>query len=227
MENKNKPDIRERTIENGLLYPTNVELLMLILGSGNKDMSVEVMAQKINDVLTDSNLEDVVENLLKVKGVGQGKALAVAAALELGRRHCSHLKAHIQSPEDILPYVQNYAMCGKEHFVMITLNGGHEIIKIHLISVGTVNKTIIHPREVFREAIKENASSIVICHNHPSGNCAPSDEDIEITKQILMTGEMVGIPLTDHLVIGDKTYVSMRKAHLLNFGHPSSSASAR
>ena len=184
MDNKNKPDIRERTIENGLLYPTNVELIMLILGSGNKQMSVDVMAQKINDVLTDSNIDDVVKNLLSVKGVGQGKALAVAAALELGRRHCSHLKALIQTPEDILPYVQNYAMCAKEHFVMITLNGGHEIIKIHLISVGTVSKTIIHPREVFREAIKENASSIVICHNHPSGNVEPSDEDIQTTKNL-------------------------------------------
>ena len=81
MDNKNKPDIRERTIENGLLYPTNVELIMLILGSGNKQMSVDVMAQKINDVLTDSNIDDVVKNLLSVKGVGQGKALAVAALI--------------------------------------------------------------------------------------------------------------------------------------------------
>ena len=215
MENKNKPDIRERTIENGLLYPTNVELLMLILGSGNKDMSVEVMAQKINDVLTDSNLEDVVENLLKVKGVGQGKALSVAAALELGRRHYSHLKAHIQSPEDILPYVQNYAMCGKEHFVMITLNGGHEIIKIHLISVGTVNKTIIHPREVFREAIKENASSIVICHNHPSGNCAPSDEDIETTKYLIEASNLIGIPILDHIIFDCDSYYSFLEHEFL------------
>lgn len=223
MENKNKPDIRERTIENGLLYPTNVELLMLILGSGNKDMSVEVMAQKINDVLTDSNLEDVVGNLLKVKGVGQGKALAVAAALELGRRHCSHLKAHIQSPEDILPYVQNYAMCGKEHFVMITLNGGHEIIKIHLISVGTVNKTIIHPREVFREAIKENASSIVICHNHPSGNCAPSDEDIETTKYLIEASNLIGIPILDHIIFDCDSYYSFLEHEFL-FGNRIESA---
>ncbi|MBE6361466.1 MAG: DNA repair protein RadC [Treponema bryantii] len=208
MDNKNKPDIRERTIENGLLYPTNVELIMLILGSGNKQMSVDVMAQKINDVLTDSNIDDVVKNLLSVKGVGQGKALAVAAALELGRRHCSHLKALIQTPEDILPYVQNYAMCAKEHFVMITLNGGHEIIKIHLISVGTVSKTIIHPREVFREAIKENASSIVICHNHPSGNCVPSDEDIETTKFLIKASNLIGIPILDHIIFDCDSYYS-------------------
>ena len=208
MDNKNKPDIRERTIENGLLYPTNVELIMLILGSGNKQMSVDVMAQKINDVLTDSNIDDVVKNLLSVKGVGQGKALAVAAALELGRRHCSHLKALIQTPEDILPYVQNYAMCAKEHFVMITLNGGHEIIKIHLISVGTVSKTIIHPREVFREAIKENASSIVICHNHPSGNCVPSDEDIETTKFLIKASKLIGIPILDHIIFDCDSYYS-------------------
>ena len=166
------------------------------------------MAQKINDVLTDSNIDDVVKNLLSVKGVGQGKALAVAAALELGRRHCSHLKALIQTPEDILPYVQNYAMCAKEHFVMITLNGGHEIIKIHLISVGTVSKTIIHPREVFREAIKENASSIVICHNHPSGNCVPSDEDIETTKFLIKASNLIGIPILDHIIFDCDSYYS-------------------
>lgn len=215
MDNKNKPDIRERTIENGLLYPTNVELIMLILGSGNKQMSVDVMAQKINDVLTDSNIDDVVKNLLSVKGVGQGKALAVAAALELGRRHCSHLKALIQTPEDILPYVQNYAMCAKEHFVMITLNGGHEIIKIHLISVGTVSKTIIHPREVFREAIKENASSIVICHNHPSGNCVPSDEDIETTKFLIKASNLIGIPILDHIIFDCDSYYSFLEHEFL------------
>ena len=215
MDNKNKPDIRERTIENGLLYPTNVELIMLILGSGNKQMSVDVMAQKINDVLTDSNIDDVVKNLLSVKGVGQGKALAVAAALELGRRHCSHLKALIQTPEDILPYVQNYAMCAKEHFVMITLNGGHEIIKIHLISVGTVSKTIIHPREVFREAIKENASSIVICHNHPSGNCVPSEEDIETTKFLIKASKLIGIPILDHIIFDCDSYYSFLEHDVL------------
>ena len=208
MENKNKPNIRERTIENGLLYPTNDELIMLILGNGNKETPVEVMAKKINEVLTDSNLEDVVTNLLKVKGVGQGKALAVAAALELGRRYCSHLKAFVQTPEDILPYVQNYAMCGKEHFVMITLNGGHEIIKIHLISVGTVSKTIIHPREVFREAIKENASSIIVCHNHPSGNCVPSEDDVETTKYLIKASKLIGIPILDHIIFDCDSYYS-------------------
>ena len=136
MRNKNKLDIRERTIENGLLYPTNAELIMLILGSGTKEMSIDVLAKKINNVLTDSNFDDVVENLLKLKGVGQGKALAIAAALELGRRHCTHLKALIKTPEDVLPYVQNYAMCGKEHFLMLTLNGRHEIMNIHLICDG-------------------------------------------------------------------------------------------
>ena len=162
----------------------------------------------INSIAFSEDIDDVVKNLLSVKGVGQGKALAVAAALELGRRHCSHLKALIQTPEDILPYVQNYAMCAKEHFVMITLNGGHEIIKIHLISVGTVSKTIIHPREVFREAIKENASSIVICHNHPSGNCVPSDEDIETTKFLIKASNLIGIPILDHIIFDCDSYYS-------------------
>lgn len=208
MRNKNKLDIRERTIENGLLYPTNAELIMLILGSGTKEMSIDVLAKKINNVLTDSNFDDVVENLLKLKGVGQGKALAIAAALELGRRHCTHLKALIKTPEDVLPYVQNYAMCGKEHFLMLTLNGRHEIMNIHLISVGTVSKTLIHAREVFREAIRENASSILICHNHPSGTCVPSHDDIEATKSLIEASILIGIPILDHIIFDCDSYYS-------------------
>ena len=215
MRNKNKLDIRERTIENGLLYPTNAELIMLILGSGTKEMSIDVLAKKINNVLTDSNFDDVVENLLKLKGVGQGKALAIAAALELGRRHCTHLKALIKTPEDVLPYVQNYAMCGKEHFLMLTLNGRHEIMNIHLISVGTVSKTLIHAREVFREAIRENASSIIICHNHPSGNLIPSDEDIETTELLLEVSDIVGIDILDHIIFDCNNYFSFLENKIL------------
>lgn len=209
MENKIvKPDIRERTIEKGISYPDDEELIMLILGSGTKNMPVEKMAEKIYDTLNDSDDENRVEKLLALKGVGTGKALAIAAALELGRRRSSHLKACISCPKDVTNFVRNYAVCEKEHFLMISLNGGHEIIKIHLVSVGTSNYTIIHARDVFKEAIKDNASSIVVCHNHPSGKCYPSEEDVKTTRRLIKASEIIGIPLLDHIIFGVDSYYS-------------------
>ena len=213
----NKPNVREQALKFGLGYPFDEELLMLILGTGNKNMSVEVMAKKIAETLDKSKDEEVIKNLIALKGVGEAKALAIAAALELGKRRCNHLGAHIQSPDDIVPYVKHYAMNTKEHFLVITLNGGHDIIKIHVVSVGTVNRTIIHPREVFVDAIKENATSIILCHNHPSGNAFPSAEDIDTTKTLIEASEIVGITILDHIIIDCEVYYSFME-HKLLFG---------
>ena len=179
---ENRLNIREKVLEHGISYPFDEELIMLILGSGTKDLPIDVLAGKISDVLLESNTDNVIEKLQSVKGVGVSKAIAIAAALELGRRKFTYLKAVIRTPTDLIPFVRSFAVNSKEHFLVITLNGGHEIIQIHVVSVGTVNRTIIHPREIFTEAIKENAAAIIVCHNHPSGNCTPSQEDIETTS---------------------------------------------
>lgn len=212
---ENKLDVREKTLEHGISYPSDEELIMLILGSGTKQMPIQKMARKIFDSMNESNSENMVEKLLSVKGIGQGKALAIAAALELGRRRCSHLRALITSPQDIIPFVKNYAMSGKEHFIMVTLTGGHEIIKIHLISVGTLSKTLIHPREVFKEAIKENSSAVILCHNHPSGNCTPSTADIESTKTLIEAAQIIGIPILDHIIFDCENYFSFLEHNVL------------
>jgi len=215
---KDKPDVREKVLKHGINFTFDVELIMLILGSGNKKMPVTVMAQKIIDILDRSNKDDVVENLLELKGIGQGKALAIVAALELGRRRNNHLKAPIRTASDVVPFVKNYAVSLKEHFLLITLNGGYEIIQIHVISVGTLNRTLIHPREICCESIKENAAAIIVCHNHPSGNCLPSDEDIETTKILLSASEIIGIKLLDHIIIDCESYFSFAEHKLLFYG---------
>ena len=145
-QGKIKPDVREKVLEHGFSFLFDEELVMLILGSGTRELPVERIAENIVDVLNDCDFEDTVEQLLSVKGVGQGKALAVAAALELGRRRSCHLRAPINTPYDIVPFLKNYAVSEKEHFLLVTLNGGHEIIQIHVITVGTLNRTLIHPR---------------------------------------------------------------------------------
>lgn len=214
-EAKIKPSVRESAMEHGLSYMFNEELVMLILGTGTSYMPVEVMAEKIVGVLDDSDPENVVEKLLRLKGVGQGKALAVAAALELGKRRSAHLCAPIKSSSDIVPFVQNYAVCNKEHFLLVTLNGSNEIIQIHVISVGTLNRTLIHPREIFGTAMKEDAASIIVCHNHPSGNCEPSEEDIAVTHNLERVGEIMGIALLDHVIICRESYFSFADSKLL------------
>ncbi len=210
-----KLDVREKTLEYGISFPFDEELVMLILGSGTKEVPVNQMARKIVDVLNECGEKELVPRLMELKGVGEGKALAVAAAIELGRRRSLHLKVRVQQPSDILPFVRNYAMSNKEHFLAITLNGSHEIIQIHVVSVGTLNRTLIHPREIFAEAIKESASAMVVCHNHPSGNCEPSDEDILTTETLLEASKILGISLLDHIIIDCENYFSFKENSLL------------
>lgn len=211
-------NVREKVLEHGISYPFDEELIMLIIGSGTKGTPVDVLSKQISDVLLEANSDEVVEKLLKIKGVGISKAIAIAAALELGRRKFVHLKAVIRTPNDLIPFVRNFAVSNREHFLAVTLNGGHEIIQIHVVSVGTLNKTIIHPREVFSEAIRENAAAMIVCHNHPSGNCTPSQEDIETTSVLIKASKIIGIELLDHIIIDCENYFSFVEHDLL-FGY--------
>ncbi|MBQ5999765.1 MAG: DNA repair protein RadC [Treponema sp.] len=210
-----KPDVREQTLKHGLLFPTDEELIMMILGTGTKEYPVEYLSRIIINTLNSSNEENFVQNLIKIKGMGPGKALAIASAIELGRRRNRHKEALIKKPKDIIPFIQGYSMNQKEHFLCVTLNGGNEIIQIRVISVGTVNKTIVHPREIFSEALKENAAAIVVCHNHPSGNCRPSEEDIETTKTIKASADILGITILDHIIFSKNSYFSFLENDLL------------
>lgn len=215
MEKNKNLDIREQTLRYGIDYPIDEELIMMIIGSGTKKMPVNVIARRILETINGSNEDEIVTNLLKLKGVGEGKALAIASALELGKRRNKYHGMHINSPCDIVPFVKNYSMEQKEHFIIVILNGAHNIKKIHVVSIGTLNKTIIHPREVFREVIKENAASIILCHNHPSGKLAPSEDDIETTKILIDAANILGIQILDHVIISCESYFSFLEHEVL------------
>jgi DNA repair protein RadC len=120
-------------------------------------------------------------------------------------------KAIILSPDEVYPLVKRYAKAKQEYFILLTLDGEHAVISVSIISIGLANKTIVHPREVFCKAISDRASAIIVCHNHPSGAVAPSDEDREITGQIYRAGEIIGIPLIDHVVFSKSGYASLKK----------------
>ena len=210
-----KPNIRELTLKHGSSYPSDAELLMLILGSGTKDVPVDSLSRTVVRKLSETNCENLMQTLLSIKGMGEGKALAVAAAIEFGRRRNCHNNAKIINPGDVIPFVRNYSMYPKEHFLTVTLNGGHEIIQIRVASVGTISKAIVHPREIFSEAIKENAAAMIVCHNHPSGNCTPSDEDIKTTSVLMEASDILGIALLDHVIFDKTKYFSFVEHGLL------------
>ena len=212
---KTKPDIRELTIERGLGYPSEEELLMLILNKGTRETPVEQLAHKAMKVINTSNPEDLVVQLTRIDGIGYAKALALAAAVEFGRRRNGYLKSIITSPLDILPYVKHFALEQREHFVSIALNGSREIIEEHVVSVGTSRRTMVHPREVFNHAVRVNASGIICCHNHPFGKCLPSREDMNVTSRLLLAGEILGITLLDHIIITQDSYFSFLEHGML------------
>ncbi len=205
---KNAPGIRELTVQNGLSFPSDIELVMLILGSGTRTMPVEKLAQKVISTINETNSDDLIDRLSRINGMGMSKTLAVAAALELGRRRSSYMHAVINRPCDVIPFVQHYAIEQKEHFVCVSLSGAHEVLNIHLVSVGTINRTIVHPREIFAEPIAEHASAIIVCHNHPYGSAVPSNADNSSTKILREAAEILGITFLDHIIITKDDYFS-------------------
>ncbi|MBR0496441.1 MAG: DNA repair protein RadC [Treponema sp.] len=215
-EEKNKIEIRELTIQHGLSFPSNEELIMLILGSGTKQTPIKDLARQVLEIVMSSNSENLVENLVKINGMGKSKALIIAAALELGRRIGKNPDVALDSPSDIIPYIQSYTMQKQEHFLCVSLNGSMEIISIRVICIGASNMAIIRPPEVFAEAIKEHASAIVLCHNHPGGNPNPSSKDIKTTLRLYQAAELLGISILDHIIITKTGYFSFLEHNLMD-----------
>jgi DNA repair protein RadC len=208
---------RERFIQNGPESLSNHELIAILLRTGTKDESV---LQLSNRLLT--NFEGLrllkaatLEEMTKIKGIGQAKAIQVLAAVEIGRRIANlnyNDRYVIRSPEDGANYVMNdMRFLSQEHFVCLYLNTKNQVLHKQTIFIGSLNASIVHPREVFREALKRSAASIICLHNHPSGDPAPSREDIEVTKRLVECGKMIGIDVLDHLIIGENKFVSLKE----------------
>ena len=212
---KNNLQIRELTLKNGMSFPSDEELVMLVIGSGTKTVPVERLAGKILSVVLSSNPEELVGKLQLINGVGQNKALSMAAALELGRRMNRSPQGTIGEPRDVVPFIKGYAVQSQEHFICITLNGAREILSIRVVCVGTGNMAVIRPSDIFAEAMKERASAIIVSHNHPSGSLSPSDDDIKTTRRLVDASEILGIALLDHIIIARGGYFSFAEHSML------------
>ncbi|MFC0299879.1 DNA repair protein RadC [Virgibacillus soli] len=208
---------RERLLNLGAEHLSNQELIAILLGSGTRDESVTTIATRVLMHFEGLKLlkDATIEELTAIKGIGDAKGVVILAALELGKR-LNKFKPDeqyvIRSPEDGADYVmEEMRTLKQEHFVAIFLNTKNQIIHRQTIFIGSLNASIVHPREVYREAIKRSAASIIVAHNHPSGDPTPSQEDIHVTRRLAESGKMIGIELLDHLIIGDRKFVSLKE----------------
>lgn len=204
---------RERMILRGAEALSDQELLAILIGSGNKERSVNAIAKDLMELL-DKKAVVTNDELMNIPGLGTAKATLIGAALELGRRRLPPKRRQISTPSEIYPLVQHYASRMQEHFLSICLNGAHEVLSVNVCSVGLVNRTLVHPREVFTEAVRQRATAIVVAHNHPSGNLEPSMEDKDVTRRLRQAGDILGIKILDHLIFGEEGFLSMLEGNM-------------
>jgi len=208
---------RERLMANGPQALSTTELLAILIGSGSKQRSaldiareLTVNHQKINELATAGS----VVQLTKIPGLGPAKATLILAALELGKRivQADGLEQlRLSSPEEVARFLMpRLRYESNEHFLLVLLNSKNKVMLVKQISEGSLNSSIVHPREVFSLAVQFHAAAILVGHNHPSGDPSPSSNDRELTEALLKAGQVLGIPLLDHVIIGDGTYYSFK-----------------
>lgn len=208
---------RERFIHHGAGSLSNHELLAILLRTGTKEESVLQLANRLLTRFEGLRLlkSASVEEMIAIKGIGQAKAIQILAAVELGRRVANLAyddRYVIRSPEDGAKYMMNdMRFLTQENFVCLYLNTKNQVMHKQTVFIGSLNASIVHPREVYKEALRRSAASIICLHNHPSGDPAPSREDIEVTKRLSECGKMLGIELLDHLIIGENKFVSLKE----------------
>jgi DNA repair protein RadC len=211
------PRPREKLATRGSAGLSDAELLALLLGSGVRGRS----ALRIARFLARQHPAELacwsLARWRRVPGIGPARAAALAAAFEIGRRaqEVPAAGSPIRGPEDVLRHVRDLRRAKREHFVVLILNARHELQCREVVSIGSLNASIVHPREVFLPAILHSAASVVLVHNHPSGDPEPSEEDIAISRRLVQVGELVGIGILDHVIIATRGVVSLRSRQLL------------
>jgi DNA repair protein RadC len=212
---------RERLLRLGVRALSGVELLAVLIGTGSHGASaVEIageLLKRFGSLRAVAEAEPVV--LARVPGVGAVKALRLKAAAEFGRRIVSHTPEAmpvVRTPEDVSQLVMDeMRTLDREHFRVVLLNSKNRVLSVETISVGTLNASIVHPREGLKPAIMKSAAAIILVHNHPTGVPTPSQEDIAITRRFVKAGEIVGIDVLDHVIIGNGQFQSLKELGVL------------
>jgi DNA repair protein RadC len=206
---------REKLLRKGAKALSDQELLAVLLGKGTPRIDVMTLAGKLARLIDEKGLEVTAEELSQFEGVGDAKATLLLAAIEFARRRIKPEGAKIETPADLLPHVRHYADRKQEHFLCATINGANEIMNVRVVSIGLIDRSPVHPREVFADAISDRACAIIVAHNHPNGTLEPSSNDLDVTKQLKGAGEVVGISLLDHIIFNRSGYFSLLENGLL------------
>lgn len=203
---------REKLLRKGAPALSDQELLAIMLGQGTPGMDVMKLAGKLARLIDEKGLHVIAQDLIQFEGVGNAKATLILAAIEFARRRIKPEGSKIETPADLLPHVRHYADRKQEHFLCATLNGANEILNVRVVSIGLIDRSPVHPREVFADALSDRASAVIVAHNHPSGGLEPSPSDMNITAQLKAAGTIIGIDLLDHIIFNRTGYFSFLEA---------------
>lgn len=210
----------EKLVSRGRPALSDEELLAILIGSGTKKQNALSLAGSVlrQDQVRTWLLSASVEELTAFEGIGRTKACRIIAGLELGKRLGSFQafrEISLSSVASVYAYLKKvYAGLLQEHFIVLFVDAKNRPFRKEVVSMGTLNQTLVHPREVFRAAVRAGANALLLAHNHPSGDPEPSPEDISVTRRLAEAGEILGIPILDHLVVGDGRFVSFRERGL-------------
>lgn len=211
---------RERLMQLGGAGLSNAELLAILLRTGSNGQSVIGLAEQLLSRFGGlrSLMEAEIQELIQIPGMGPAKAIQLQAAFEVGRRIARLSRqpaATIRSPQDVADLLMDRLRFEKkEHFLVIHLDTKNQVIGEEVASIGSLDSSIVHPREIFKSALKKSSASIICAHNHPSGDPTPSREDILVTKRLSEVGQIMGIEVLDHVIIGEQRFVSMKEKNL-------------
>lgn len=218
MKIKDTPKVdrpQEKLVKYGPKKLTDAELLAIILRTGTAGENVVELAQKVIRKFKHDLFRVSINDLTDIKGLGTTKAAQIVAAFELSTRHLKKENLQVISPKVIFDSLLELRQSKKEQLVVFYLDARNREYSREIISIGTLNANLIHPREIFEPAVRNLANSVVLAHNHPTGEPEPSEDDIEITAQIVKAGKILGIEVLDHVIIGSNSYVSLKKRGLL------------
>ena len=206
---------REKLRERGASALTDEELVAAILGMGTAGIDVRTMARLVAGLIREHKEKLSLDHLLAVPGMGLAKAAQILSAFELARRHLLKDTVKITIAKDVLPLVADIAAKPQEHFVCISLNGASEVIEKRVVSIGSLDQTPVHPREVFADVIADRAAAVIFAHNHPSGDPQPSEADRRAHERLTEAAKILGFRVLDHVIVTKKGYYSFQESGLV------------
>src|SRR5213593_2219357 len=205
---------REKLRDKGAAALTDEELVAAILGMGTAGIDVRTMARQVAGFIREHREALTLDHLMSVPGMGLAKGGQILSAFELARRHLLKETIKIENAEDVVPLLADIVGKTQEHFVCVTLNGANELIEKRIVTIGLLDKSLVHPRDVFADVITDRAAAVVFAHNHPSGDLQPSEADLKTQEQLVQAAKILGFRVLDHVIVSRRGYFSFQEAGL-------------